>query len=138
MNMALHDRIANYQPVATATVATFATLGATEQLTVARVASVAVADEEKKENGPVPTVLLIEKTIPENAAKLTDPPNTPKICTNCERLEIVEITGKLVSGCLYTAPGDYPDGWRRLPDGLKKCMYPEWESKAGSLQKKQK
>jgi hypothetical protein len=63
-------------------------------------------------------------TIPENAAVIAGPPNTPAICTNCERLEIVEIMGKPVPGCLYTAPGEYPDGWRRLPDSLKKCMWP--------------
>ncbi len=46
------------------------------------------------------------------------------VCQGCPQLEIMEIMGKPVSGCLYTAPGEYPDGWRRLPDSLKKCMWP--------------
>lgn len=121
--MALRDWITNYLPVATATVATLATLGAKEQRNVAEVATVAVANVEKKGIYPLQLEQQLGEIIPENAAVIGVQPNTPAICMNCERLEIVAIMGKHVPGCLYTTPGEYPDGWRRLPGSLKKCMW---------------
>ncbi|NTV51281.1 MAG: hypothetical protein HGA69_00390 [Desulfobulbaceae bacterium] len=63
------------------------------------------------------------KTIPENAAELTVPPNTPRICTKCERLDIAEIMDEPVPGCLDTTSGEYTDGWKRLSVDLVKCLW---------------
>lgn len=71
----------------------------------------------------VPTDRQPGKIIPENAAELTGSPNTPALCANCEWMEMVVIMGRPVSGCLYTAPGEYPDGWKRLSVNLMKCLW---------------
>jgi hypothetical protein len=44
------------------------------------------------------------------------------ICQSCNRLDLVEIMGADVPGCLYDAGGDYPDGWKRLPLDMKRCI----------------
>jgi hypothetical protein len=46
----------------------------------------------------------------------------PHLCTDCPRLEIVNIIDVDVPGCLYAAPGEYSDGWRRLPKGIEECL----------------
>jgi hypothetical protein len=44
-------------------------------------------------------------------------------CRDCKRLEVVNIMGVDVPGCLYDAPGEYSDGWKRLPIALHKCIF---------------
>ena len=48
--------------------------------------------------------------------------NDPAACEGCDRYELVEIMGAGVRGCLYTAPGKYSDGWKRLPNDLERCI----------------
>lgn len=50
-------------------------------------------------------------------------PRPPAPCQRCKRLEVIQIMGAAVSGCLYHAAGPYPDGWQRLPADMKKCMW---------------
>ena len=121
--MALRDWIFKHGESATATVATPATLESSGTVTVAKVATVAVAGEGKKKNDCVSTELQSERSISVNSVKSTIITNTPSICANCERLELVEIMGSPVPGCLYTAPGEYADGWKRLPVTLRKCLW---------------
>lgn len=102
--MSLHDRIFNIGRVATATVATSATLDEKSMRTVATVATVSVADDEKKGND-------------------TQPTDRQSVCRDCPRLEAVEIQGVQVLGCLYPAEGEFPEGWRRLPADPMKCIF---------------
>lgn len=44
-------------------------------------------------------------------------------CVGCERLEVVEIMGELIPGCLYQAQGNFPEGWRRIPAGTARCIW---------------
>lgn len=64
----------------------------------------------------------IRENKPAILAALT-PRQTPTPCKGCTRLEAVEILGEFINGCLYVAPGLYPDGWRRLPADLTKCLF---------------
>jgi hypothetical protein len=48
--------------------------------------------------------------------------NTPAPCRNCKRLEVINIMGLDIPGCLYDAPGEYSESWKRLPIDLKKCI----------------
>lgn len=73
--MALRDRILNHPPAATATLATVATPRVIKQRTVAKVATVAVAEKEKKENAPVLTAWHPGKSMPENSAERPESPN---------------------------------------------------------------
>lgn len=50
-------------------------------------------------------------------------PVIPKPCTACMRLELIDIMGQPIAGCLYPATGEYPEGWRRLPEQLEKCIW---------------
>ena len=87
--MALHDRILNFQQVATATLATTATRNTTDPPTVATVETVSVADEEKTEN-----------TI---------------ICEGCPALELLDIAGDQIPGCVrQLESGPWADEWRRI------------------------
>lgn len=52
-----------------------------------------------------------------------DTADAPAVCRGCTRFEVVDILGKQIPGCLYIAPGQYFDGWRRLPVNLRKCLY---------------
>ena len=50
---------------------------------------------------------------------------SPTTCSNCDRLELVEIMGADVPGCLYEVPGaEFSEGWKRLPADMKKCVAP--------------
>ena len=51
------------------------------------------------------------------------PLQTPAPCEGCSRFKAVSIIGKLVSGCLYLAPGEFFDGWRRIPGNLDACIW---------------
>jgi TubC N-terminal docking domain len=57
-----------------------------------------------------------------SARELRSPILVPDLCKDCPRLEIVNIMGTDVPGCLYLAPGEYTDGWRRLPQGIEECL----------------
>lgn len=61
------------------------------------------------------------------SAEIDPPPatsaNAAEICRGCSRLEVVEIFGKPVAGCLYVASGHYDDGWKRLSSDLQKCLH---------------
>ena len=48
--------------------------------------------------------------------------STPAPCRDCIRFEFVEIMDVDVPGCLYQAPGEYSDGWKRLPNDLERCI----------------
>lgn len=56
-------------------------------------------------------------------AALSPRQTAPAICHGCTRLEVIEILGGMVAGCLYLAPGQYFDGWRRLPADLSECLF---------------
>jgi len=74
-----------------------------------------------------------ENTSPDNQGISEDSFLAPEVCADCKRFEVVYFTigrDKTVPGCLYPADGSYPIGWRRLPDGLKECM---WEKQSQSL-----
>jgi hypothetical protein len=49
---------------------------------------------------------------------------TPAPCQNCPRMEHLVIGGKLVAGCLYQTEGGFSDGWKRLHEGLQRCLWP--------------
>lgn len=110
--MALHDRIFKTGRVATVTLATSATLDRDKARTVASVATVAVAGGDEKE---------IDSRQTDQQSVNTE--STPEPCKSCNRFEAVEIQGMAIPGCLYTAPGPYSDGWRRLPADLDKCLF---------------
>lgn len=95
--MALRDRILNFQQVATATLATTATPYTSEAQTVATVATVSVAREGKTE--------------------------TPISCEGCPALELLDVAGVMVAGCVKTLPPSSPwaEEWRRIPEGLTAC-----------------
>ena len=114
--MALRDWIIDSEQIATATVATTATLGS--PLYFEKKRSAVLANSEKIESNG-------QKGIRTSAY-------TPAICTACDQLEVVNIMGKDVPGCLYTAIGEYPDGWKRLPDGIEKCLFSAMRSPANS------
>ena len=104
MVMALRDWISGHQRDDTATPATNATVEAEDQSTVANVADVAVAREGTGENQPCSVV--------------------PNPCRGCRRLEIIEIMGKRVPGCLYQiTEGEWGEGWKRLPEDLTTCIH---------------
>jgi hypothetical protein len=52
-----------------------------------------------------------------------DSAGSPPPCQGCTRLDIVDIMGMAVPGCLYLATGEFFDGWRRLPMDLTKCRF---------------
>jgi hypothetical protein len=50
--------------------------------------------------------------------------NTPPPCRDCRRLEILEIMGSPVPGCLYPiSEGEWRQGWKRLPEDLRICIH---------------
>jgi hypothetical protein len=49
--------------------------------------------------------------------------STPAPCRDCNRVEILTIMGEDAAGCLYPAAGEYPEGWRRLPGSLTRCIW---------------
>ena len=52
-----------------------------------------------------------------------DSASPPTVCQVCTRLEVVKILSRPVPGCLYTATGEYTDGWKRLSVNLMKCLW---------------
>ena len=102
--MALRDWISNSGRVATATVATIATLTPEKHRTVATVATVSVANEEKK--GEI--------------APLEASATLPRWCrADCSFTESVDLPGEgLVPGCLRVEPDH--EQWTRL-EWLKGC-----------------
>lgn len=121
--MALHDRIFKTGRIATVTLATSATLDRDNVRTVATVATVSVASGEEKEIDSRLTDRQPSKTSLEGSEVRKDSASTPVPCQGCTRLKAVEILGSVVNGCLYIAPGQYFDGWRRLPADLTKCLF---------------
>jgi hypothetical protein len=96
--MALRDRVLNFQQVATATLATTATPpNTTEARTVANVATVSVVREKKSD--------------------------TQISCEGCHSLELLDIAGVMVAGCVKTLAPSSPwaEEWRRIPEGLTDC-----------------
>jgi hypothetical protein len=72
--------------------------------------------------------LLVSKWLPairEHKAEILAllQPEIPAACCVCTRLEVVEIMGRPVAGCLYLAQAPYSDGWRRIPANLKNCLW---------------
>jgi hypothetical protein len=125
--MALRDWISGSGRNATANIAIVATVRPPP------LQQEAVVNEEKKENKPRPTGLQSGETWPAIPGVSKNSSLVSVICTNCERFEMVDFpygTGNPVPGCLYPAEGIYPDGWKRIPEGLKECM---WEKRSQSL-----
>jgi hypothetical protein len=60
---------------------------------------------------------LLAQVRPENDG------SRPAPCRDCARLSALEMKGKSVYGCLYFATGDYPDGWKLLPEDLSRCLW---------------
>ena len=77
-----------------------------------------VADPAEKEKSESCGVAI---TTMRNSA--TSDGETPAPCCSCNRLELVEILGRMVAGCHYRAQEPYPDGWRRLPADLNACFW---------------
>jgi len=49
---------------------------------------------------------------------------TPPPCRDCRRLDIIEIMGEHVPGCLYRiTEGEWEEGWKRLPEDLEICTH---------------
>ena len=63
----------------------------------------------------------IQKT---ETAKKHGSPAIPYPCQKCSRVETIDIQGQAVHGCLYVAEGDYSDGWRRISDRIRNCIWP--------------
>lgn len=63
--------------------------------------------------------LLAALSVRQNKTEIIPPP-----CRGCGRLEIVEIMGTAVSGCLYqVADSEFAAGWKRLPVDIEKCIH---------------
>ena len=50
-------------------------------------------------------------------------PVAPAICRSCDRLELVDVAGVTLAGCVNTLPESSPwrEEWRRIPSGLTAC-----------------
>lgn len=118
--MALRDWLSSSERIATAKVAKVA------KVRLPPIKGEAAENQEKRESQPRPTVLQSGKTGPDDPGISKNSSLPSVICTNCERFEMVDFTygaDKFVPGCLYPAEGGYPEGWKRIPEGLKECMW---------------
>ncbi|KAB2891404.1 MAG: hypothetical protein F9K32_04575 [Desulfobulbaceae bacterium] len=56
-------------------------------------------------------------------ATIIERESAPACCQNCKRLEIITVMNLNTPGCLYPATGEFSEGWRRLPEGMKQCLW---------------
>ncbi|MFH0782521.1 MAG: hypothetical protein V2B20_11315 [Pseudomonadota bacterium] len=50
--------------------------------------------------------------------------SVPDICRGCDRIEIVNIMGKPIPGCVYPiTSGAWTEGWRKVRKDLNKCLW---------------
>ena len=50
--------------------------------------------------------------------------NSPALCQNCNKLEILLIAGSPVAGCVKKlAFGSWREEWHRMPEDLRKCLF---------------
>jgi len=48
----------------------------------------------------------------------------PAICRACDRIEIVNIMGKPIPGCVYPiTSGPWAEGWRKVRKDMRKCLW---------------
>lgn len=52
------------------------------------------------------------------------PSTIPLPCLDCSKLEVINILGVDVPGCLYKIAGNkWSEGWKRLPTNLERCIW---------------
>ncbi len=110
--MALRNWILKKERIATATVATPATVLPGYESDVAKVAGVAVAEHQKQK------IRLLSGDRSEEGQ------DTPAICRGCAQSETIHIEGKpAMHGCVRRLDvGPWAEEWRRLPADMQRCI----------------